>query len=1797
MPEQFLNRFTSNISDLYIELHDFIFRHGTYENNAEYFVGRVEIRRRLRAILTHTDTDSGTYLLAGQRGVGKTSLINKVFNELARTAKYPGLKRFFLLFAWMVGIIWVDDFILERLGASVLDTNQFRRRLIPFVILFIGCSFYIVSKTLYRKRKLYSMNKFEYGFCRLIYTFLVYIFYMAKEYLVLDRDKNQEIRIIRIFKYLGIISLVNIGSLLVLHWGASGFWHSRIFFLLLYGGGLWFASVTRYFYRQFTGLKTEGDSNEAEGFRRSLSENYKYFHAYHIALFFSFFMNTLLLVFIVFFLLLFSVFSSVQNGYVFFIIGGLLCMSGGIYALLFCWKAERSKWKITARWHAWRIFYSFLQKHYLLKRLFENKTYISIKINLGYDNLKNIDVLRLVAHNIYIEYKLYYTRGRYFWMRQIRVLVCCIFISAFLAKSITWISGKELKQEIEYVFPVRTVQEKTKVLNVAHQENALDFRLVDGSHAVESKRSSFTDRGIFCVRQFFARMNYGLSWVCVTFVNTLYDRYEKPGEDQLSKCIFWNLSVTWWLLFFFTYLIYLFVFPFWSKSSRHLLRQMSSLQDSINAQIKKEEGLPLTNVIAGDKGRFWHIGKRQEKNYPMADSHAIEKQLINIMNSGSLPRFIIVFDELDKIEMPVENACEQEENMRTDSFSPGSIRNRQQAIFKLLSGLKYFLSTVKAKFIFVAGKEMYEASLADVADRNYYLGSIFNDVIYVSSFMSDDEKGSITSQTERYVCHYLFPENCIPREYSLEEYYNYLKSIDQLEKEEWQKEKRKKGKNITENDLLIWEEEQEYRRKKIIFLLKNFILYLTHVGKGAPKKIVSLFEECVVRRQKYDIKQIQKNDKNSVWVQYLVNSKYYLKFDFFRQYTINMVTYLVNPVLLRFFNGNNTNRYGDRLLVSSLFFLDHLYKFHQYSFSWRALECSPELIDVNKSSALRDHITDILHYLSQNHLKEIDNGLYDFRFFKKTANEINFLSRISEKASAMFDFTLDETYNVIHYYEQKIRVLQKQENGQAVSNISPQGTLASFYFTLGELHLYCDEVEDAILEFNRALVLLKGMQECLEFEQIITLFKVMLCLGVTYERKNLNDQAFLVYTEIGKLLIECRNVEVEPLGLKVVKGDTIALADRSFDDKRKEPGIYIPSPGKSQELVELLQNASCLHPVVQKVLSKFTIFETLKLLHLPLLAKFQILEKIQIGGIQGRNIKRLIQEFNFLTSQISTVSKNLMIAEFYNKIGDILFYKNSSLLQESGVTDELQFTKEGCKFCSKRSKRRGDVRKPCDACCFYRFALSALLCEKDQMTEGCEKSGFWEKEIFAKIGVIRKQEAKLGIGKEYFNLLATLLSNIGDVLYSCTQKEGQGIKVKDFLQSYHEAKLKQTSKKSTVEILNDCLAKISNKNAMRLIYILSFYILSEYYYTKGSLFNMSSHQASKILMVMKDLIRASKNDVWNEVKDFVNYFAVISVQRISNSYKDITFNEWGALQHIFGKETILYKNLPLNSDAFEPVLQYYLIKLWCNLSLKNKMARKKEIEKSYLELFRWMRYDQSYGILNRINLLHLKTRYNKVLLQLCTGLNRGTILNEDVRLLPAYLLVDSINAIQEILNYSQVYGENYLLSNIFITNMYTELLFWVRLKELIVSDVVMDGNMFPQLSCLVKLLDDTKIKAKLLLRILTKKGNQDRIRKILKEKLGQTEIPVSGRIRENALRSYYKSSEMHAEGRSYKDLIERACFLNDEFNDRKFHFLMACEIYKVNRIGKDIEKRIKQVSCTIENKDSLFSPTNFFDGE
>ena len=71
--------FDSKIKKLRIELPKYSFSHSL--SKSPDFVGRKQILQKLKSLIKDTTNETGVYLVTGNRGVGKTSLVNEVIKK------------------------------------------------------------------------------------------------------------------------------------------------------------------------------------------------------------------------------------------------------------------------------------------------------------------------------------------------------------------------------------------------------------------------------------------------------------------------------------------------------------------------------------------------------------------------------------------------------------------------------------------------------------------------------------------------------------------------------------------------------------------------------------------------------------------------------------------------------------------------------------------------------------------------------------------------------------------------------------------------------------------------------------------------------------------------------------------------------------------------------------------------------------------------------------------------------------------------------------------------------------------------------------------------------------------------------------------------------------------------------------------------------------------------------------------------------------------------------------------------------------------------------------------------------------------------------------------------------------------------------------------------------------------------------------------------------------------------------------------------------------------------------------
>lgn len=731
--------------------------------------------------------------------------------------------------------------------------------------------------------------------------------------------------------------------------------------------------------------------------------------------------------------------------------------------------------------------------------------------------------------------------------------------------------------------------------------------------------------------------------------------------------------------------------------------------------------------------------RKKTRQYVSATVREIEHELIELIrliNASKLLqcRFIVILDELDKLCIPSNDSdgnhlnrdsdnlpeFSNDDNGMSDEMSANEKRHR---ILAFLSQLKYFVSTAEAKFIFIAGHELYDAYKADVSDREFSISSIFNGVINVNSFFSYDSRiKDVTRMTETYLCRILFgPES--------------QQDFKQKSNEKIAEHKKYRLSEYL-GKISIDDDEGNKKKQAVVCFLKRFVTYLTFVSNGAPKKLNARLERYIISSDKFD--NDHKNTDDYIFVKLINQEKqepvqFYLSFGYHDQQKVGFVHYFASPIFENIISP--ASDYGDKFLVSSSFLIAHLYKHHKSGFSWRNLEYLPDLIDNNRTPELREFVSSVIDYLGKIHLTNITSGIFAYKFPMKLAEEIAIFTKKSDELSAIFNFSLDYFSSVKKYYYRLIDFYTKQKGNVFMAS--------AIHHNLGDIHMANDEYSEAIIQYRYALSTIEKEMAHLSAlpddsgnlaSCIVRYIRLMMKLGNAYEKRNTIDSAHLIYTSVCSRLISYREIDESLLGLSYYymntkescrgKSDSVILTNednRSFsyyeDVFRKEcyPEVITPDDTLGWKFwiqgKEIVNNLSeYLTPRKHSVITKLSVFEDLRMAYLPVLSKLWALEKYNICGITDDNLKLAEAEFRYMYIITNSKDKNLLRIDFYRKLGDILYYKNKS--GKKAISDSLlnmmncwsyDFKSIVFNYCYRKGMPKGQISLYLD--CFNAYDL------------------------------------------------------------------------------------------------------------------------------------------------------------------------------------------------------------------------------------------------------------------------------------------------------------------------------------------------------------------------------------------------------------------------------------------------------------------------------------------------------------
>lgn len=754
----------------------------------------------------------------------------------------------------------------------------------------------------------------------------------------------------------------------------------------------------------------------------------------------------------------------------------------GVYGLMLC-REPRNLKKTKNHILKWYLVINAVLKSYI-----NNSSLTMVHINLNLENLRELDVMNLLAKEIYKKFK-HFSESNYL-MRLKRV------IHAFLLIFMFFVLAKQVDGDV-----IITLRQMLKLDNILiSQETFHANPNPNGSSNAEIKKKH-------------ALLN-GIDTSITRVFNKLRILYPLKAVKNTYTIDYLMIALLIVYMLFFRFLFFLLKSSNVSSLAvaKRVLQRLKLLNDRIDSiVIRSSYSEPKLSApfwggnFALSAGRLFST----QKVSPIASAREIELELIDILKDINQlsekyagPQLIVVFDEIDKIEPKLnvskDSLRETEGNIDIQSSNTDYLRARQEMVFTLLSNLKHLLTTAKARFVFIAGREMFDAAQADVSDRNFFIKSIFCQIINVDSFMSDRTNGSIPaliSTTEEYLCRFLMPLHSRQSgmdKLDLRRYNEHLKVSFEFPDTVRDHDRYKKDKRV---------------RELIILSLRHFIVYLVYRSNGSPKKIASIMEEYV--------RPMDENDDETYLTVRTNPVCRGLHFGFYDLYAFSLINYLVNP--LQLLVTASVKDFGDKIMVASSFLLDHIFKHHRSGFSWRDLESMPELMDVNKSPELREVLQRFLGHLSKIHLKKMRNGLYDFTFTQKIVDEISYLCKVNTNESAALNFTLDESLSMKRYYYNRLRLLN---SGSAnVDNPSRDAQMAAIIRVsniLADIHYNDEEYHECILLYSDVCNRLKSLLpiNSLDGSQHLQYLRALLKLAIVFEKVRNYDQALLTYNTL-----------------------------------------------------------------------------------------------------------------------------------------------------------------------------------------------------------------------------------------------------------------------------------------------------------------------------------------------------------------------------------------------------------------------------------------------------------------------------------------------------------------------------------------------------------------------------------------------------------------------------------------------------------------------------------------------------------
>lgn len=469
-------------------------------------------------------------------------------------------------------------------------------------------------------------------------------------------------------------------------------------------------------------------------------------------------------------------------------------------------------------------------------------------------------------------------------------------------------------------------------------------------------------------------------------------------------------------------------------------------------------------------------------------SNQIEAQLKDVLYILKNKDVIFIFDELDKLSGRIPDLKDSKPDLIEES------KFRKQQVDSILGDLKNLITNSNARYIFISGRDIYDAYLSERGSSNSLYESLFNAHIYIPSLLTDRSDGEnylLDGLIETFVVSNLIPAK-LWRTYS-QNIRDHKGSLSNLKLSDYLRYK----KELLRNEL---ETEVKKSLHAEAYILKTLIHFLTLHSWGNCKRLLTLFESFVRAE----------------------NGEHHLYF------TTRDIQRLVLASQLYILFHHNLSRMlmnvDDKLVVSSFSIFHYILKYHGIGFCKEDILRMYETINIHSSPELIRIVDIIIHSVLSNHIRQVRNSLYQYRFTYLHEKEIHFITTINDGESAAFNFSLNAMDAVKQHYKNLIRESKHTHADESYGHNS----LASIHVIVGNFHFWEQSFDEALIHYTFALDILKNkLLKANDAEKValyMHMIEIYLKQGSAEERVTNYTVASIAYLNADVLARDCLKI-------------------------------------------------------------------------------------------------------------------------------------------------------------------------------------------------------------------------------------------------------------------------------------------------------------------------------------------------------------------------------------------------------------------------------------------------------------------------------------------------------------------------------------------------------------------------------------------------------------------------------------------------------------------------------------------------